>query len=141
MSVIVSSMSVIIPVILRALDVGDPFAQEDTIGPGFDTTVEIARMTSTRIELGLPNAHIIDVAGSDDHQGVTSSISPKNRRHSVGLGEKDDRKHRLTTQFSDGSVGTSVTTKVMSHADECDVMDPQAFEVRSLPHGQEAPGG
>lgn len=132
-SVIISSMSVIIPAILRALDVGDPFMQEDTVGPGFSTTVEIARMTLTRIELGLPMTHTVHVAGGDEHEGVIDSVTPKIRRDSVSLDEKGDQKHRLTTQISDGSLGTSVTTKIVSHADECDVPDPQVFELRSLP--------
>jgi len=132
-SVIVSSMSVIIPAILRALDVGDPFMQEDTVEPGFTTTVEIARMTLTRVELGLPTAHAINIAGRDDLEGVDGSIqTTKKRRDSVGLDERDDHKHRLTTQASDGSLGTSVT-KIVSRTDECDVLGPQAFEVMSLP--------
>jgi hypothetical protein len=131
-SVIVSSMSVIIPAILRALDVGDPFMQEDTVDPGFGTTVEIARMTLTRVELGLPITHAVGVAGRGDREGVIGSGTPKKRRDSVGLESKEDQKHRLTTQVSDESLGTSVTTKIASHADECDA-SPQAFEVGSLP--------
>ena len=126
-------MSVIIPAILRALDVGDPFMQEDTVDPGFTTTVEMARMTLTRVELGLPIVHVVRNAGNGDREAVNGSATPKNRRDSVGLDEKEDHKHRLTTQISDGSLGTSVTTKIASHAGECEVPGPQAFEIRSLP--------
>ena len=52
-AIIVSNMSVIIPAILRTLGVGDPFMQEDTVDLTFNTGIEIVRMTSTRIELGL----------------------------------------------------------------------------------------
>ena len=128
----VSGMSVIIPAILRALDVGDPFMQEDTVDPGLGTTVEIARMTLTRVELGLPTTNPVDLACSDDREEVTGPVTLEKPRDSVGLGEKDDQKHRLTTQTSDGSLGTSVTTKIASRS-ECDVPDPQAFEVESLP--------
>ena len=121
-------MSVIIPAILRALDVGDPFMQEDTVGPGFTSTVEIAPMTLTRVELGLPTTRPVDDSGSDDCEGVIGSVTPKG-----GLDEKDDQKHRLTTQVSDGSLGTLVATGSMSHADECDVPATKSFEVRSLP--------
>lgn len=133
-SVIVSSMSVIIPAILRALDVGDPFMQEDTVDPGLGTTVEIARMDLTRVELGLPTIHTLGVGGGDDREVIIGSVTPNKLRDSVGLEEKDDQKHRLTTQTSDGSLGTSITTKVTSHADECGVPDPKDFEVMmSLP--------
>jgi len=132
-SVIVSSMSVIIPAILRALDVGNPFMQEDTVGSGFTTTVEVTRMTLTRVELGLPIARSVAVAGRTHSEAVIGTVMPRRRRDSVGLDEKDDQRHCLTTQASDGSLGTSETTKIASHVDECDVSDPQAFQVRSLP--------
>lgn len=132
-SVIVSSMSVIIPAILRALDAGDPFMQEDTVDPGFGTSVEIARMTLTRVELGLPTTHAITVVGSNDHDGVARTMSPQELRRSIDLDEKRDRKHRLTTQTSDGSLGTSVMTKVVCQSDECDITDSRASQVRSLP--------
>lgn len=133
MSVIVSSMPVIIPAILRALDVGDPFMQEDTVDPGFTTTIEIARMTLTRVELGLPVVHIVRNTGNGDREGVHGPASPKKQRDSVGLDEKEDQKHRLTTQFSDGSLGTSVTTKIASHDGECEVPGLQASEAGSVP--------
>ena len=74
-SVIVSSMSVIIPAILRALDFGDPFMQEEAVDPSFDTGVEIARMNLTRVELGLPTTRV--VAGNDDRRGVASPVIPQ----------------------------------------------------------------
>ena len=120
-SVIVSSMSVIIPAILRALDFGDPFMQQDTVDPGFDSSVEIARMTLTRVELALPVARV--VAGNNDHRGVASAVTPPKRRHSVCLDAKYDEKHRLTTQPSDGSLGTSAMTKTLPHLGKCDIAE------------------
>jgi hypothetical protein len=131
-SVIVSSMSVIIPAILRALDAGDPFMQEDTVDPGFGTSVEIARMTLTRVELGLPTSHAITVVGNNNCEGVVRAMSPEELQRSIDLDEKRDKKHRLTTQTSDGSLGTSMTTKVVCQSDECDITDSRASQVRSL---------
>ena len=57
-SIAVCNMSVIIPAILCALGVGDPFMREDTVSTNF-STVEVARMTSTRVELvelGIPKS-------------------------------------------------------------------------------------
>jgi len=125
-------MSVIIPAILRALNVGDPFMQEDTVGPNFSTSIEIARMTSTRIELGLLNIHSTGVTDSGESEGAIETVASRQRRDSVGLGVKDDRKHQITTQTSDGSLGNSRTTKVVPLADESDITDSLA-QVRSLP--------
>jgi hypothetical protein len=118
-------MSVIIPALLRALNVGDPFMQEDTVDPGVSTDVEIARVTSTRFELGLPSIHTPTTAGGDDPEGAVSVMTPQRRRDSVGLDEKRGEKHLLMTQISDGSSGTS-------HS-ECDITDSRALQVRSLP--------
>ena len=133
MSVIVCSMSVIIPAILRALDVGDPFMQEDTVDPGYTTTVEISPMTLTRVELGLPTTHVPTVAGNNDRSRATSTAIPQ-KRDSVGsVDEMRDHEHRLTPQNSDDSLGTSVETKVALHSDESDITDYRAFQVRSSP--------
>ena len=40
-AVVECNMSIIIPAILRALGIGDPFMQEDTVNPKFSTGVEI----------------------------------------------------------------------------------------------------
>jgi hypothetical protein len=121
-SVIVCSMSVIIPAILRALNVGDPFMQEDTVDPGLSTGVEIVRGTLTRVELGLPSTHTPTIAGGER---LISVITPQRRRDSGGLDEKRGEKHLLMTQISDGSLGTSPS--------ECDITDSRALQVRSLP--------
>jgi hypothetical protein len=111
-SVIVSSMSVIIPAILRALDAGDPFMQQDTVDPGFDTRVEIARMTLMGVDSDLPTSHVVAVPGNNNREGVTGTVTSQGLRSSVDLDEKRGKGHRLTTQMSDGSLGTSVATKV-----------------------------
>jgi len=117
-SVIVCSMSVIIPAVLRALGVGDPFMQEDTVDPNLSTGVEIAHMTSTRVELGVPGTRGTGLTDSDESEGATGTVVSR-RRFSVDLGTKDDHKYQLTT-------------KVVPFADECHVMDSLA-RVRSLP--------
>ncbi|KAF9647420.1 hypothetical protein BDM02DRAFT_2702970 [Thelephora ganbajun] len=130
-SVMVCSMSVIIPAILRALGAGDPFMQEDTV-EHLSTGVDIARMTSTRLELSLPTtggAVITDHGGSE---GAIGTVGSRKQRDSVCLNVENDQKHRLTMQASDGSLGTS-TKEVMPLADESDIADSLALEVRSLP--------
>ncbi|KAF9645862.1 hypothetical protein BDM02DRAFT_3119545 [Thelephora ganbajun] len=119
-SVIVCSMSVIIPAILRGLDVGNPFMREDTVDPHFSTGVEIARMTLTRVELGLSTAHVTVITDSDDSEGAISAVVTGQRRDSVCLNEKNDQKHRLTMQASDGSLGMS-TAKAIPLVDESDM--------------------
>lgn len=128
-------MSVIIPAILRALDVGDPFMQEDTVDPGFTTTVEIAPMTLTRVELGLPIAHVSAVAGNNNcPRGANANTAAPQKRDSIGsVDELQGHEHRLTLQASDDSLGTSVETKVELPSDECDITDYRAFQARSLP--------
>lgn len=84
-------MSVIIPAVLRALGVGDPFMQEDTVESNF-STIKIARTTSTGISLGLsktPNAtipgeeaNVVDTVGS--HQlGSADSNPTGDQRHQL----------------------------------------------------------
>jgi len=119
-SIIVCNMSVIIPAILRALDVGDPFMREDTVDPNF-SSVEIVRMTSsTRIELGLPKASGTATTDGDGSEGTNRTVAFQD---SVGLGVEDDHKHRLTTQGSDLSLGDLKTTKVVPLAADSDVAD------------------
>jgi hypothetical protein len=122
-SVMVCSMSVIIPAILRALGVGDPFMQTDTVDPGFSSGVEIVRMSMTGVELGLATTHVVDVAGSDEHEEATGAVTPRKSQSLAGSEAMDDQKRRLATQVSDGSLGTSVMTKVASRADEHDIAD------------------
>ena len=122
-AIIVSNMSVIIPAILRALDVGDPFMQEDTVDPNF-STIEMARMTSTTIGLGLPKTHGTAVANSDESEGAISMVTFR-QQDTGDLGTKDDHKHRLTTQASDISLGSS-RTKVGPLVDEYNTVDSLA---------------
>jgi len=122
-------MSVIIPAILRALGVGDPFMREDTVDMNLSSTsVDIARINTTRIELGLPIARGTIIMDSDEFEGPMAS----RRRDLVDLDMKDDKKHRLTAQASGGSLGSSKTTKALPLADECDITDPLA-QVGSTP--------
>ena len=117
-SVIVCSMSVIIPAVLRALGVGDPFMREDTVDPNLSTGVEIARMTSTRVELGLPGTRGTALTDSDESEGASGTVVSR-RRDSIDLATKGDHKYRLTTE-------------VVPLADECDITD-SLVRARSLP--------
>jgi len=128
-SIIVCSMSVIIPAILRALGVGDPFMREDTVDMNLSSTsIGIARVNTTRIELGLPIARGTMITGSDESEGPMVS----RRRDLVDLDVKDDKKRRLTARASNGSLGNSRTVKVLPLADECDITD-SLTQVRSTP--------
>jgi len=129
-SIIVCNMSVIIPALLRALGVGDPFMQEDTVDPGFSTDVEIVRMASTRVELGLPTSRGTALTDSDESQGTIGTVA--SRRDPIVLGVKDERKRQLSTKASDGSLGGLKRTKVVPLVDESDIADSLA-QVRSLP--------
>jgi hypothetical protein len=123
-------MSVIIPAILRALGVGDPFMQEDTVDPNF-STVEIARVTSTRIELGPLGIHVTVITDSDDPEGTVGAATPR-QGDLVSLDAKDDRKHQLTAQASDVSLGDSKMTKIVSFVDESDIADLPTQVRRSI---------
>jgi len=92
--------------------------QEDTVDPNFSTGVEIARMTLTRVELGLPGTRGTVLTDSDESEGASGTVVSQ-RRGSVDLGTKDDHKHQLTT-------------KVIPLADEPYVTDSLA-RVRGLP--------
>ena len=119
-AIIVSNMSVIIPAILRALGVGDPFMQEDTVDPSF-STIEMARATSTTIELGLPKTRGMVVTDSAESEGAIRMTTFK-QQDSGDLGTKDDHKHKLTMQASDISLGSS-KMKVLPFADEYETAD------------------
>ena len=129
-SVIVSNMSVIIPAILRALGVGDPFMQEDTVDPGLNTDVDIARMFPTMVELGLPTSRGTAITDSDESEGGIGTVA--RQRGSTDLGAKEDHKHQLTTRGLGASLGDLKTTTVVPLADE-----PKAtgslVRVKSLP--------
>ena len=129
-AIVVCNMSVIIPAILRALDVGDPFMQEDTVDPNY-STIEMARATSTRIELGLPTTRGTAITDSDESEGTVGAAASL-QRHSVNLGTKVGRKHQLTTQTSDGSLSNSSTTKIVQLADGSNVT-ASSVQVKSLP--------
>jgi hypothetical protein len=126
-SIIVCSMSVIIPAILRALGVGDPFMQEDTVEMDLSTSIDIARIGTT-IELGLSIARDTVITDSDESEGPTVS----RRQDYVDFNGKDDRKHRLTAQASDGSLGNSKAVKVIPLSNEYDIADSPA-QARSTP--------
>jgi hypothetical protein len=126
-SIMVCSMSVVIPAILRALGVGNPFMREDTVDVDLSAGVDIVRINTT-IELGLPIARGTVITDSDESEGPMGS----RRRDYVDLNGKDDRKHRLTAQASDGSLGNSKTVKVLSLANEWDITDSLA-QARSTP--------
>ena len=117
-AIIVSNMSVIIPAVLRALGVGDPFMREDTVDPNF-STIEMAPTTSTkRIELGLPKTHGTATTNSGRSEGGIG-MAVFRQRYSGDLGGRDDQKHRLTMQASDMTLGSS-KTKVADGPDSAD---------------------
>ena len=128
-TIIVSNMSVIIPTILRALDVGDPFMQEDTVDPNF-STIEMAHTASTTIELGLPKTHGTAVTEGNESEGTISMVTFR-QQGSGDLGVKDNHKHLLAMQALDVSLGSS-GTEVIPLADESDAADSLTQE-RSLP--------
>ena len=131
MAIIVCNMSVIIPAILRALGVGDPFMQEDTVDPKFTTGVEIARMTTSRIELGLLTSRGTVVTDGSTFRGAISTVASP-QRDSVDSDARD-QEHRLRTQASHGSLGNfRSTSRVEPLVDGSDVAHPLA-QVRSLP--------
>ena len=128
-SVIVCSMSVIIPAILRAMGVGDPFMQEDTVDLNFSTEVDIARF-----ELGLPITcgAVTVITDSGETEGAFSMMALQ-RRDLADVNVEIDKKHRLTAQVSDGSLGSSKTTKCLPLTDgQCDITHPMT-QARSLP--------
>jgi hypothetical protein len=126
-SIIVCSMSVIIPAILRGLGVGDPFMQEDTVDMDLSTSIDIARIGTT-IELGLSIARDTVITDSDESEGPMAS----RRRDYADFNGKGGGKHRLTAQASDGSLGNPKTVKVIPLANECDIADSPA-QARSTP--------
>ena len=127
-SIIVCSMSVIIPAILRAIGVGDPFMQEDTVDLNFSTNVDIARF-----ELGLQMTcgTVTAIAESVETEGALSTMTLQHRSL-ADMNVRTDKKHRLTAQVSDGSLGSSKPTKGLPLTDECDVTRPAA-QARNLP--------
>lgn len=125
MSIIVCSMSVIIPAILRAMGVGDPFMQEDTVDPGVSTGVDIALGSTTRIELGLPMPRGAAITNSDESEGAPGLMVPR-QRDFVDFNVKDGKKYQLTTQASDGSLGNSMTGKALPLVDDRNVGDSLA---------------
>ena len=130
-AIIVSNMSVIIPAILRTLGVGDPFMQEDTVDLSFNTGVEIVRMTSTRIELGLQTSTGTAITDSSMSRGDTSMMTFQ-KRDLADSDTKDNQRHQLVTQSSDGSFGNSMLMKVEPLVVGSNIADPLT-QVRSLP--------
>jgi len=128
-AIVVSNMSVIIPAILRALDVGDPFMQEDTVDMNF-SSIEMARTASTTIELGLPKIRGTAITESDESEGAISMATFR-QQDSGDLDVKGDHKHQLTMQASDVSLGSS-KTKVIPLADEYDTADSSTQARRNL---------
>ena len=123
-SIVVSSMSVVIPAILRALGFRDPFKQVDTVDLVPATSIEIARTTLTMFELGLQVATITE--SGDNPEGGVSTVTPP-KLNPAGLDTKHDQMHQVTAQTSDGSLGTSVTATVLSHPDKCEGTDSLAL--------------
>ena len=130
-AIIVSNMSVIIPAILRTLGVGDPFMQEDTVDLTFNTGIEIVRMTSTRIELGLQTSAGTAITDSSMSRGDTSMMTFQ-KRDLADLDTKDNQRHQLVTQSSNGSLGNSMLMRVEPLVVGSNIADPLA-QVRSLP--------
>jgi len=129
-AIIVCNMSVIIPAMLRALGVGDPFMQEDSVDPNF-STIEMARTASTRVEFGLPTTRGTAITDSDESEG-TVGAAVSLQQHTVNLDVKIDRTHQLTMHASNGSLRSSSTTKVGPLTDESSIADALA-QVRSPP--------
>ena len=125
-SIIVCNMSLIIPAVLRALGVGDPFMQEDTVDLDLSAGVDIARMYPARVEVGLPTFRGTGITDSDEG-GIGTIVHQQ--RGSIDLGAKDDQKHQLTTQASDASLGDMRVTPL---ADESKIAD-SLVRVSSLP--------
>ena len=122
-AIIMCNISIIIPAILCALGVGDPFMREDIIDPNF-STLQIARMTSTRIELielGVSKTHGTAIMDSDQSEGVTGTVVSR-QQDLMDLGTKDDHKHQLMTTVSDLSLG-DLMTKAIPLTDESYIMD------------------
>ena len=115
--------TVIIPAVLRALGVGDPFMQEDTVDPRFTGTgLEIARTTFTGIELNLPTSGGAGTTDSDKSAGSISTVV-SHRQGSVDMYPKSCEKHRLTTQALDSSLGCVKSANPMLPVCESDVAD------------------
>ena len=116
-SITVCNTTVIIPAILRALSVGDPFMREDTVDPRFSTGFEIAPMTLTGIELSLPTSRATD---STELEGAIGTALSR-QQHSVDFEAKDDRKRRLANQIPIGSPRDFKPTNVVLPIDESGV--------------------
>jgi len=131
-AIIVCNMSVIIPAILRALGVGDPFMQEDTVDPKFTTGVEIARMTTSRIELGLLTSRGTEITDGSTFRGAISTVV-SGQRDSVDSDARDQER-RLGTQTSHGSLGNFRSTSRVEPplVDGSGIAHPLT-QVRSLP--------
>lgn len=108
--------------------------REDTVDPNF-STLEIPRITSTGIELGLPKTRGAAITDSDESEGG-DGMAESRQRGSGDLGVKDDHNLRLTTQASDASL-RHPETKVALLADESDTVTDWLARMRSLPLGQE----
>jgi len=130
-SVIVCNMSVIIPAVLRALGVGDPFMQEDTVEPNPSTGVDVTRMSSARVEFGLPTPRGTAITDSDDYEGGVIDTMVHQQGGPIDFGVKDDRKHQLTTQVSVASLRNS-KSKVVPLADESKTTD-SSVRARGFP--------
>ena len=111
------------------MDVGDPFMQEDTVDLNLSTDVDIARF-----ELGLPITcgTVTVITDSGEMEGALGTMALQ-QRDFVDMNVGIDKKHRLTAQVSDGSLGSSKTTKCMPLTDgRCDITHPVA-QARGLP--------
>jgi len=86
-------------------------------------------MTSMKIKLGLPNTHSTATTDVTDPEGAIGTVTSR-RGGTVDLDVKEDWKHRLVMQTSDGSLGILKKAKVVPLVDECGITDPLA-QVRS----------
>lgn len=118
-AIAVCNMTVVIPAILRALGVGDPFMREDTVSPDSCIGVPAARGTSTVIELGFRTSCVMEITD----KGTASSATSRQ----PDLDVKGDQKHRLTMQTSDVSLGDYKSMAVGSVVGESDSADSFAW--------------
>jgi len=140
-SITVCSTPVIIPAVLRALGVGDPFMREDTVDPQCSTGIEIARMTLATVELGLPTSCSTRTADSTKLEGEIGAVVFR-QHHSLDSGVKDEhRKHRLVTRIMGGSLGGLEPVNVILPIEESDATDSLCSPVEEKVRDIEADAG
>ena len=139
-SIIVCNSTVIIPAVLRALGVGDPFMREDTVDPRFSTGIDIAPMTPAEVELDFPTSRGTRTTGSTEFEAVSTLLS-RQQQHSIDLDVKDDPKHRLAAQISGGSLEDSKSTNVILSIERSSITDSFCLSVAKKVRDIEADAG